>query len=94
MVTNNEPAGALHLTAKIMHRDAEDFAVTGGTCTTATRLGPGETCTYNLKLKGDKQDQGAAVSTDFVVTGSFRPAVCPSGDIQSVSVTLAGEVGN
>ena len=92
VVTNNEPAGALRLTAKIKHRDAEDFAVTGGTCTTNNRLKAGETCTYLLKLKGDKKDQGAAVSTDFVVIGTFGPAACPASDIQSVVVTLAGAV--
>ncbi len=92
MVTNNEPAGALNLTAKIRHRDVEDFAVTGGTCTTDKKLNAGETCTYKLRFKGNKHDQGAGVSTDFVVTGRFGPAVCPMGDIQSTSVTLAGAV--
>jgi hypothetical protein len=84
MVMNNEPAGTLNLTAKIRNREAEDFAVTGGTCTTGKKLNAGETCTYTLKLKGDTLDPGAAVSTDFVVTGSFGPGVCPGGDIQSV----------
>ena len=92
IVTNNEPAGALKLTAKIKHRDAEDFAVTGGTCTTTKKLNAGETCTYEIKLKGDKKDQGAGVSTDFVISGTFGPSVCPVGDIQSVVVTFAGAV--
>ena len=92
MVTNNEPGGALKLTSKLKHRDAEDFAVTGGTCTTNKKLTSGATCTYELKLKGDKKDQGAGVSTDFVITGTFGSAVCPVGDVQSVMVTLAGAV--
>jgi hypothetical protein len=92
MVTNNEPAGALKLTAKIKHREAEDFIVTGGSCTTDKKLKAGETCTYQLKFKGDKHDRGTTVSTDFVITGRFGPAVCPTGDVQSVSVTLAGAV--
>ena len=92
IVTNNEPAGGLKLTAKIKHRDAEDFAVTGGTCTTKKKLSAGETCTYEIKLKGDKKDQGAGVSTDFAISGTFGPSVCPVGDIQSVMVTLAGAV--
>jgi hypothetical protein len=92
MVTNNEPAGALHLTAKIKHREAEDFTVTGGSCTTDEKLKAGETCTYKLKFKGDKQDRSTTVSTDFVITGRFAASVCPVGDIQSATVTLAGAV--
>ena len=91
-VTNNEPAGTLNLTPKIKHRHARDFAVDGGTCTTNKKLNAGDTCTYNLKFKGNSQNQGTTVSTDFVITGSFSQAVCPRSDIQSATVTLAGAV--
>jgi hypothetical protein len=96
MVTNNEPAGVLKLTAKIKHREAEDFAVTGGTCTTkstaAKKLHAGESCTYMLTFTGDQKDQGTTIGTDFMIIGRFGPAVCPSGDVQSATVTLAGAV--
>jgi hypothetical protein len=91
-VTNNEPAGALNLSTKIKHRHAKDFVVDGGSCTTNQKLNAGDTCTYNLKFRGNSQNQGTTVSTDFVISGSFGQAVCPRGDIQSVTVTLAGAV--
>jgi hypothetical protein len=91
-VTNGEPAGALQLTPKIKHRHAKDFVVDGGTCTTNKKLNAGDTCTYNLKFQGASQNQGTTISTDFVITGRFDQAVCPQGDIQSATVTLAGAV--
>jgi hypothetical protein len=91
-VTNNEPAGTLNLKAKIRYRDARDFAVTGGSCTTDKMLNAGATCTYELTLTGQAQDAGDAVSTDFMITGSFDRGVCPEGDFQRLSVTLAGAV--
>jgi hypothetical protein len=92
MVTNNESFATLKLTAKIRHRDAEDFALAGGTCVANNKLSGGSSCTYQLKLKADKSDEGGAVSADFVVTGRYAGRVCPKRDIQRVSVTLAGAV--
>src|SRR5271154_1822705 len=93
MVTNGEPSATLKLSEKIQTADAKDFSVVGGSCTTTKKkLKAGETCTYKIKLKGNKSDQGDAVNTDFVVTGMFNPGVCPAGDVQTVTVTLAGLV--
>ncbi len=92
MVTNNEPLGGeLKLSTKIQNGDAKDFSVSGGNCTTINRLQPGQTCTYELKLKGSKKTPGA-VNANLLITGKFRQGVCPKGDVQSVSVTLAGSV--
>jgi hypothetical protein len=89
-VTNNEPAGgALKLTKKIQPADA-GFSVTGGSCTTINWLGGGKTCKYQFKLKGKKRNSGA-VNANLLITGTFRPEVCP-GHVQSVSVLLAGFV--
>ncbi len=90
-VTNNEPAGTLTLSTTIRHRNPGDFAVTGGTCKTNNKLGAGSSCTYQVTLTGHKRDVGA-VSTDFTITGKFGAKVCPSGDVQSVIVTLAGNI--
>ncbi len=91
MVTNNEPAGTLTLTPKIHHRNRGYFMVASGTCKTNNQLGPGQSCAYQLTLTGGPQAVGA-VSSDFLVTGKFGANVCPTGDFQSVSVTLAGNI--
>ena len=91
-VTNNEPVGSLNLTETITGGNAAgDFSVAGGNCTTIGKLKPGQLCTYNLTLKAKKKALGA-VNANFNVTGTFRPGVCPKGDVQSVSVNLAGFV--
>jgi Thaumatin family len=92
VVTNNEPAGALTLSTKIKNRNAEDFALIGGSCTTIAKLKAGDTCKYKLKFTPRQQDLGLGVSTDFVITGRFNSGVCPAGDIQGATVTLAGTV--
>ena len=91
MVTNNEPAGALNLTETITGGNSNDFSVNGGSCTTINKLKAGQTCTYKVTLKGKKKTLGA-VNANLQVTGTFRPGVCPKGDVQSVSVNLAGFV--
>lgn len=91
MVTNGEPAGTLTLKPKIHHRNAGYFMVAGGTCRTNNQLGPGQSCSYQLTLTGGRQAVGA-VSTDFKITGTFGAKVCPAGDVQSVSVNLAGNI--
>ena len=91
MVTNNEPAGALDLSTKLNGGNAKDFSVAGGSCTTIDRLKAGATCTYQLKLKAKKKIPGP-VSTNLQITGKFRPGTCPAGDVQDVTVHLAGMV--
>jgi hypothetical protein len=91
MVTNNEPAGSLNLTSNITGRNANDFSVTGGSCTTINRLKAGQTCSYQVSLKAKKNVLGA-VNANLQVTGKFRQGVCPMGDVQSVTVNLAGFV--
>jgi hypothetical protein len=92
MVTNIEPSATLTLSSKIQTGDAKDFSVVGGSCTTHKKLAAGDTCNYKLKLKGNKSDQGTAVNSNLVITGMFGPGVCPMGDMQTVTVTLAGFV--
>jgi hypothetical protein len=92
-VTNLEPAGALNLSAKIVTGNASDFSITGGNCQFNGKLDEGQTCTYNLTLKGRKRDAGSAVKSTIVITGRFNPGVCPAGDIQRTTVTLAGQIG-
>jgi Thaumatin family len=91
MVTNNEPAGGLKLSSKIQTGNANSFSVIGGNCRSVNRLQPGHTCTYQIRLKGRKKSQGAVNST-LTVTGKFSKGACPAGDVQSVSVNLAGFV--
>jgi hypothetical protein len=91
MVTNNEPVGSLDLTSSIMGGNANDFSVTGGSCRTINRLKPGQTCNYQVTLKAKGKVLGA-VNTNLQITGTFRQGVCPAGDVQSVSVNLAGFV--
>jgi hypothetical protein len=91
MVTNNEPVGSLDLTSKITGGNANDFSVTGGNCRTINRLKPGQTCSYQVTLKAKGKVLGA-VNTNLQITGMFRQGVCPAGDVQSVSVNLAGFV--
>jgi hypothetical protein len=93
MVTNGEPSATLKLSEKIQTADAKDFSVVGGTCTTTKKkLKAGDTCNYKIKLKGNRSDQGDAVNTNFVITGMYNPGVCPAGDVQTQTVTLAGFV--
>lgn len=91
MVTNSEPAGSLNLSTKITGVDATDFSVAGGSCTTINRLKAGATCTYKLTLKAKKKFLGA-VNANLEITGTFRPGMCPKGDVQNVGVLLAGFV--
>jgi hypothetical protein len=90
MVTNGEPpGGSLDLTTKIQNGNADDFSITGGNCTTINRLGAGDSCTYKIKLNGKTK---GAVGADLTITGTFRKGVCPKGDVQNVTVHLAGNV--
>jgi hypothetical protein len=92
MVTNIEPLGSLNLTETIMGGNANgDFSVKGGSCRTINRLKPGHTCSYQVTLKPKGKVLGA-VNANLQVTGTFRQGVCPAGDVQSVSVNLAGFV--
>jgi hypothetical protein len=89
-VTNNEPAGTLRLTAGIEgHRHG--FRVTGGTCVSDPSLSAGGSCNYQVTLLGERHDEGA-VSSQLLITGHFEHHACPAGDIQSATVTLAGDV--
>ena len=90
-VKNNEPVGSLDLTSSIMGGNANDFSVTGGSCRTINRLRPGQTCNYQVRLKPKGKLLGA-VNTNLEITGKFRQGVCPAGDVQSVTVNLAGFV--
>ena len=90
-VKNNEPVGSLDLTSSIMGGNANDFSVTGGSCRTINRLKPGQTCNYQVRLKPKGKVLGA-VNTSLEITGKFRQGVCPAGDVQSVTVNLAGFV--
>ena len=91
-VQNNEPVGSLDLTETIMGGNAsDDFSVTGGSCETINRLKPGKTCSYQVRFKPKGKVLGA-VNTNLQITGTFRQGVCPKGDVQSVSVNLAGFV--
>jgi Abnormal spindle-like microcephaly-assoc'd, ASPM-SPD-2-Hydin len=87
-VTNNEPAGALKLSKKLSGVNAGAFSVTGGTC--KNRLEPGQSCTYQVKLKAKKKNLGAVAAT-LTITGAFKPGVC-KGTKESQPVTLAGFV--
>jgi hypothetical protein len=89
-VKNNEPSGALKLMAKIQSGNAKGFSMIGGSCTTIGKLQAGQTCEYKLQLKAGKNT--GAVNTTFTVTGNYRPDACPAGDVQNVSVNLAGFV--
>ena len=90
-VKNNEPVGSLDLTSSIMGGNANDFSVTGGSCRTINRLKPGQTCNYQVRLKPKGKVLGA-VNTNLEIIGTFRQGVCPAGDVQSVTVNLAGFV--
>lgn len=91
-VTNNEPVGSLNLTKTVTGGNAsDDFSVKGGSCGTVNRLKPGQTCSYQIRFKPKGKILGA-VNTNLQITGTFRQGVCPAGDVQSVSVNLAGFV--
>ena len=91
-VTNNEPVGSLNLTKTITGGNAsDDFSVKGGSCETVNRLKPGQTCSYQVRFKPKGKVLGA-VNANLQITGTFRQGVCPAGDVQSVSVNLAGFV--
>ena len=92
-VTNSGSPGSLDLSTKITGGDATDFKVIGGSCTTINRLNSGATCTYKLKLKAKKKFLGA-VNANLEITGTFRPGVCPKGDVQNVGVLLSGFVAS
>jgi hypothetical protein len=95
-VTNEEPAGTFKLSEKISNigtsKYAKYFSVTGGTCTQDNKLSPNGTCTYNLKLRGSTKTEGDAVNADFVITGKFAKKACPAGDVETVTVILAGSI--
>jgi len=95
-VTNEEPAGTLKLSEKISNippsKYAKYFSVTGGTCKTEKELSPGGTCTYNLKLKGNIKTEGDAVNANLLITGKFVGKVCPAGDVETATLTLAGSI--
>jgi hypothetical protein len=91
-MTNNEPAGFLNLSAKISSGNANDFAITGGTCRKTPKLSFGQSCTYQVQFTGHKRDAGTNVGSQLIITGTFGPKVCPAGDMQSLTVTLAGAV--
>jgi hypothetical protein len=90
-VTNNEPAGKLALKGTIVNAKAEGLSVIGGSCV-KKKLHAGQSCTYQIRLKARKANQGKAISTPFNIVGTFGAGVCPTGDVQSVSVTLAGNI--
>jgi Thaumatin family len=92
-VTNNGSPGSLDLSTKITGTDAKDFSVAGGSCTTINRLKASATCTYKVTIKAKKKLLGA-VSANLEITGTFRPGVCPKGDVQNVGVNLAGFVAS
>jgi Thaumatin family len=91
VVTNSEPAGSLNLATNIMGANASDFSVAGGNCTKVNRLKAGQTCSYEVMFKPKKKVLGA-VNANLQITGTFRQRVCPKGDVQSVTVNLAGFV--
>jgi hypothetical protein len=92
MVTNNEPGGSVKLTTQITTGQAKAFSVSGGSCTTVGALHAGASCSYNLALKGLKSYAGKGVNSQLVITGKFTKGACPSGDVLTVSATLAGFV--
>jgi hypothetical protein len=90
-VTNDEPAGTLAISGSIVQGKANGLSITGGSCVGKT-LKPGKSCTYDLKLKGLKANEGEAISTPLNIIGKFAPGVCAKGDTQTLSVTLSGFV--
>ena len=90
-VMSSAPVALLGLSTAITGSDAKDFAVTGGSCTTISRLKAGGTCKYTVTLKAKSRFIGA-VNANLEITAMFRPGVCPVGDVQNVGVTLAGNV--
>ena len=90
-VTNNEPAGSLALKGSIVNGKANGLSVTGGNCRDE-KLKAGKSCKYKVQLKGLQANSGSAISTQFNIVGTFGAGVCPKGDVQSMSVTLAGFV--
>jgi hypothetical protein len=91
-VTNNSPSGTLKLAARIRHGNAGDFSLSGGTCMSSPNLGAGDSCSYLITLKGTKQQEGTGVQSFLKIKGQFAQGVCPAGDYQKVTVTLAGFV--
>jgi hypothetical protein len=90
------PVGTLSLGWKIQNLvkngGASAFKVTGGSCKKNKKLNNNSSCTYNVRLKAKKSDEGKAVNAQLLITGKFVGKVCP-GHKQSVAVTLAGNVG-
>ena len=89
------PAGTLSLSWKIQNLvkngGASDFKVTGGSCKKNKKLKNDSSCTYTVRLKAKKSNEGKALNAQLLITGKFGPNVCP-GHKQSVPVTLAGSV--
>jgi len=89
------PVGTLSLSWKIQDivkkGGASDFKVTGGSCTKNKKLKNDSSCTYNVRLKAKKSNEGKALNAQLLITGQFVQKVCP-GHKQSVPVTLAGSV--
>lgn len=95
----NYANATLKLRARIKRKNTGDFSLIGGTCKTNRILAAGASCTYEVKLKADKDDAGGVVSTLMKIKGRFtrnrhsKPhRVCPRKDFQGVTVTLAGYV--
>ena len=89
------PVGTLSLSWKIQNvvknGGASDFKVTGGSCKKNPKLKNDSSCTYTVRLKAKKSNEGKAVNAQLLITGQFTQKVCP-GHKQSVPVTLAGSV--
>jgi hypothetical protein len=89
------PVGTLSLSWKIQNvvknGGASDFSVTGGSCKKNPKLKNDSSCTYTVRLKAKKSNEGEAVNAQLLISGQFVGKVCP-GHKQSVPVTLAGSV--
>jgi hypothetical protein len=89
------PVGTLSLSWKIQNvvknGGASDFNVTGGSCKKNPKLKNDSSCTYTVRLKAKKSNEGEAVNAQLLISGQFVGKVCP-GHKQSVPVTLAGSV--
>ena len=69
------PAGTLSLSWKIQNLvkngGASDFKVTGGSCKKNTKLKNDSSCTYKVRLKAKKSNEGKAVNAQLLITGKF-----------------------
>jgi hypothetical protein len=90
-ISSSAPVSLSKLSTQITGADAKDFAVTGGSCKTIKKLKPNASCSYKVKLKAKKTFLDG-VKANLEITAMFSPGVCPAGDIENVSVTLAGNV--